>query len=105
MRDDLNQSQNDNNKEIDDFLKQFHKPEKVEDSFNQITDRFEKKYGTGPLNSEEVEKEASPVSETADEASLKQVTSNRMERLRSKHSSGILSGRSSKPKRSERLSG
>ncbi|MBR7147191.1 MAG: transglycosylase domain-containing protein, partial [Firmicutes bacterium] len=105
MRDDLNQSQNDNNKEIDDFLKQFHKPEKVEDSFNQITDRFEKKYGTGPLNSEEVEKEASPVSETADEASLKQVTSNRMERLRSKHSSGILSGRSSKPKRSERFSG
>ena len=53
----------------------------AENMYHEL-DRFEKKYGTGPLNSEEVEKEASPVSETADEASLKQVTSNRMERLR-----------------------
>ncbi|MBQ2867099.1 MAG: transglycosylase domain-containing protein, partial [Firmicutes bacterium] len=105
MRDDLKQTHNDKNEEIDDFLKQFHKPEKVEDSFNQITDRFEKKYGTGPLNQEEVEKEASPVSETTDETSHKQVTSNRMERLRSKHSGGLLAGRSSKKKRSERFSG
>ncbi|MBR5001690.1 MAG: PBP1A family penicillin-binding protein, partial [Firmicutes bacterium] len=91
MRDDFK----DNNPEIDDFLQQFHRPEKVEDSFDQITNRFEKKYGTGPLDPPAVEQTA--------EESPAPVKSNRMERHRSKQSGGLLAGRSKKTKRSERF--
>lgn len=91
LRDDFK----DNNPEIDDFLQQFHRPEKVEDSFDQITNRFEKKYGTGPLDPPAVEQPA--------EESPAPVKSNRMERLRSKQSGGLLAGRSKKTKRSERF--
>lgn len=105
MRDELNQSNNVNNQEIDDFLNQFHRPEKVEDSFNQITESFEKKYGTGPLDQEEVKKEASPIPEPPVEESVKPTRSNRVERLRSKQFGGLLGSRSSKSKHSDRISG
>ena len=60
----------------------------MEDSFNEITDRFEKKYGTGPLDQEEIKQEASPAPAEPQEPSSKSVTSNRMERLRSRQAEG-----------------
>lgn len=47
MKEDSNKSQEENKKEIDDFLNQFNRPDEVEDSFNEITDRFGKSYGAG----------------------------------------------------------
>ncbi|MBQ8590819.1 MAG: PBP1A family penicillin-binding protein [Firmicutes bacterium] len=89
MRDDLNQSQDKKEKEIDDFLNQFNKPDEVEDSFNEITNRFEKKYGTGPLNKEEVNGTSSTASnEASDPPDDSKVTTNRMERLRSRQANG-----------------
>ena len=95
MRNHSDKSQREHEKEIDDFLNQFNRPDDVEDSFNEITDRFGKSFGTGELPKKDIlngdssprpakPQEGNDTGETAQET----VSTNRVERLRSRKAKG-----------------
>ncbi len=81
MKDDF-KSEEEKTKEIDDFLSQFNKPDEVEDSFDEITDRFGKSFGgTGEEYGGPSPPKPSPKSE-------ENLSGGRMQRLRSQQDSG-----------------